>query len=207
MRICFTQQFFESLSQKGDEFFIDIRRIVSDLPPILLQVESLVSNSQTGSSPEMQNYYDYWREKIFGTVLKSLQERFNELSDLLSGKIFSASATRHVFDIQVSLDEEGRLVVEPDLESIEREISQIVHYWMKRSAVVPNWQEGTCIPLPTVLPGQQSPVPSNQPRSFYDRLAQEPLLRVTVERNQEHCKRLVSKLQAVIDRYVSSFSL
>lgn len=31
-------EFFEKLSQSGDEFFVDIRRVVADLPPIMLQV-------------------------------------------------------------------------------------------------------------------------------------------------------------------------
>jgi hypothetical protein len=31
-------QFFKKLSQSGDEFFLSVRRIVSELPPILLQV-------------------------------------------------------------------------------------------------------------------------------------------------------------------------
>ena len=182
-------QFFDSLSQKGDEFFIDIRRVVSDLPPVLLQVESLVSNSQTGCSAEMQNYYDHWRERIYRTVLTSLQDRFTELSTLLERGPAQ-------FAIQVSLSGDAAVVVEPNLESIEREISGIVHHWIKRSAVVPNWQEGTCIPLPAA--GQ---------RSFYDRLSQEPLLRVTVERNQKHCKRLVDKLRQVIDKWTACSEL
>ena len=173
------------LSVKGDEFFIDIRRVVSDLPPILLQVESLVSNSQTGCSPEMQNYYDYWRDRIYQTVLVSLQDRFSELSELL------AKGPKALFTIRVSMSsDKGKeeVLVEPDLESIEREISNIVHHWIKRSAVVPNWKEGTCISTPV---GQ---------KSFYDRLSQEPLLKITVTRDQEHCKKLVSKLRSVIDR-------
>lgn len=32
-------QFFKKLSQSGDEFFLNVRRIVSELPPILLQVK------------------------------------------------------------------------------------------------------------------------------------------------------------------------
>lgn len=32
-------QFFKKLSQSGDEFFQNVRRVVSDLPPILLQVK------------------------------------------------------------------------------------------------------------------------------------------------------------------------
>lgn len=126
---------------------------------IIDKVESLVCNSQTGSAAELQNYYDYWRERIYATVLRSTQDRFDELSNLLAHGPAQ-------FAIEVSLRGTD-VVVEPDLESIEREISNIVHHWIKRSAVVPHWQEGSCVTLPV---GQ---------RSFYDRLSREPLLQVT----------------------------
>jgi hypothetical protein len=38
-------------------------------------------------------------------------------------------------------------------------------------------------------------------RSLYDRLSHEPLLKVTLQRDQEHCKNLVSKLKGIIDRW------
>lgn len=176
-------QFFKKLSLSGDEFFLEIRRIVSDLPPILLQVESIVCNSQTGSAPELQNYYDYWREKIYVAIVKSVQARFDELSSLLENGPAQ-------FVIQLSL-RDGRVVVEPDLESIERDISNIVHHWIERSSVVPEWDEGSCQSV-------------NQ-RTLHDRLSREPLLKVTVERDQQHCKNLVAKLKSIIDRYSLKF--
>lgn len=174
-------QFFDKLSQSGQDFFFDINRIVSELPPILLQVESIVCNSQTGSAPELQNYYDYWREKNYETILRSVQTRFDELSNLLENGPAQ-------FVIELSL-QNGRVVVEPDLESIERDISNIVHHWIKKSSVVPEWQEGSC-----------NAEPLDQ-RSLYHRLSREPLLKETVDRDQQHCKRLVQKLRAIIDRY------
>jgi len=71
---------------------------ISDLPSILLQVESLVSNSQTGCSPEMQNYY-YWRDRIYQTVLASLQDRFRELLEFL------AKGPKALFTIRVWIRE------------------------------------------------------------------------------------------------------
>lgn len=180
-------QFFKKLSLSGDEFFIEIRRIVSELPPILLQVESIVCNSQTGSAPELQNYYDYWREKIYAAIVRSVQARFEELSYLLENG-------PPQFVIQLSL-RDGRVVIEPDLESIERDISGIVHHWIERSCVVPDWQEGSCNAQPL---GQ---------RSLHDRLSREPLLQVTVERDQRHCKRLVAKLRNIIDRWTDCTEL
>lgn len=46
--------------------------MVSEIPPILLQVESLVCQSQSGSAAEMQDYYNYWNQQIYDTVLRCL---------------------------------------------------------------------------------------------------------------------------------------
>ena len=172
-------QFFKKLSHSGDEFFLEIRRIVSELPPVLLQVESIVCNSQTGSAPELQNYYDYWREKIYSAIVRSVQDRFDELSNLLENG-------PPQFLIQLSL-RDGKVVVEPDLESLERDILDIVHHWIERSCVVPDWDEGSCV--------------AAQQRSLHDRLSREPLLKVTVERDRRHCKRLVAKLGNIIEKW------
>ena len=174
------EQFFKKMRLSGDEFFLDIRRIVSELPPILLQVESIVCNTQTGCAPELQNYYDYWREKIYIAIVQSVQARFDELSNLLENGPAQ-------FFIKLSL-RDGKVVVEPDLESIKRDIYNITHHWIERSCVVPEWQEGSCIAQPV------------NERSLHDRLSREPLLKVTVERDQQHCKHLVSKLKKIIDR-------
>lgn len=145
-------------------------------------MESIVCNSQTGSAPELQNYYDYWREKIYAAILKAVQTRlFEALSNLLENGPAQ-------FVIQLSL-RDAKVVVEPDLESIERDISSISHHWIERSSLVPEWQEGSCNALPV------------DQRSLYDRLSHEPLLKVTLQRDQEHCKNLVSKLKGIIDRW------
>lgn len=175
-------QFFKKLSQSGDEFFQNVRRVVSDLPPILLQVESIVCNSQTGSAPELQNYYDYWREKIYEAILKAVQ---TQLFDALSNLLENGPAQ---FLVQLSL-RDSKVTVEPDLESIERDIFSIAHHWIECSSIVPDWQEGSCIALPV------------DQRSLHDRLSREPLLKVTVQRDQEHCKHLVGKLRGIIDRW------
>lgn len=172
--------FFENLKESGDEFFVEIKRIVNELPPVLLQVESLTCNSQTGAAPELQNYYDYWQERVYITVVNSLQDRFNELSHLLEHGPAQ-------FSIQLSLCDK-EVIVEPDLKSIEREISDIVRHWVQRSVIVPYWVEGSCLPEPA------------DKHSFYDRLSKEPLLKTTIQRDQEHCKHLVDKLQQVINR-------
>jgi hypothetical protein len=145
-------------------------------------VESIVCNSQTGSAPELQNYYDYWREKIYVVILKAVQTRlFEALSNLLENGPAQ-------FVIQLSL-RDAKVVVEPDLESIERDISNISHHWIERSSLVSEWQEGSCNALPV------------DQRSLYDRLSREPLLKVTLQRDQDHCKHLVGKLRGIIDRW------
>ena len=45
-------QFFKKLRLSGYKFSV-IRHIVSELPPVLLQVESIVCNSQTDTAPEL----------------------------------------------------------------------------------------------------------------------------------------------------------
>ena len=175
------EDFFKKLRRSGEEFFSDILDIVSALPPIMLQVESIVCNSQTGSAPELQNYYDYWREKIYNAILKSVQARFDELSNLLEN-----GPAQFVIELSLRDDE---VVVEPALESIELDMYNVVHHWIKCSSVVPVWLEGSC----NVQPVDQ--------RSLYDRLSQEPLLKATVDRDQQHCKHLVSKLRIIIDGY------
>ena len=71
-----------SFACRGDKFCV-IRHIVSELPPVLLQVESIVCNSQAGSAPELQNYNDYWQKKIYSATVRFVQDGFKELWNLL----------------------------------------------------------------------------------------------------------------------------
>ena len=64
------QEFFDGLRDSGDRFYEEISRMVTEIPPILLQVESLAYQSQTGSAGEMQDYYNYWNQRIYDTVLR-----------------------------------------------------------------------------------------------------------------------------------------
>ena len=101
-------QFFKKLRLSGYKFSV-IRHIVSELPPVLLQVESIVCNSQTGSASEQQNYNDYWRKKIYSIIVCSVQDRFEELPNLLDNGPLQ-------YVIQLSL-RDGKVVIELDLES------------------------------------------------------------------------------------------
>ena len=179
------EDFFQRLSRSGDDFFEDVRRVVSELPDVLLQVESLVNHTQTGSAVELQNYYDHWRRRVYDTVLRSVQDRFGELSLLLERGPAQ-------FTVRVSLSSDAVIVVEPDLESIERCVGQIVQHWIKKSSVVPNWRQGTCLAAESN---------DDAVDTFYDRFGKEPLLTKTVERDKKHCRHLVANLKEVIERW------
>jgi hypothetical protein len=95
------------------------------------------------------------------------------------------------FTVRVSLSSAAQIEVEPDLESIERRVGQIVHYWIKKSTVVPNWRQGTCLEAES----------NEGVDTFYDRFGKEPLLTKTVERDKKHCRHLVAQLREVIERW------
>ena len=46
-------------------------------------MESLICNTQTGSAAELQDYYDYWRQRILVNLLESLRQQFEDLSHIL----------------------------------------------------------------------------------------------------------------------------
>ena len=79
----FGHEFFADLRRSSDHFFGEMRRLIMELPATLLQVETLICNTQTGTAPELQDYYDYWRKRILETLLSSLQIQFKDLSNIL----------------------------------------------------------------------------------------------------------------------------
>jgi hypothetical protein len=90
------------------------------------------------------------------------------------------------------LSSDAVIAVEPDLESIERCVGQIVQHWIKKSSVLPDWRQGTCLAAETN---------EDAVDTFYDRFRKEPLLTKTVERDKKHCRHLVAQLKGVIEQW------
>ena len=129
--------FFIDLRRSSDTFFAEVRQMIADLPDNLLQVETLVCNTQTGTAAELHNYYDYWRQTIHGKILSWV---YNQLDDLFS--VLQQGPC--CFGVQVSLNNQ-EIVIDPSLEFISESVLAVVNHWIKQSAVLPQWSRGSCI--------------------------------------------------------------
>jgi hypothetical protein len=52
---------------------------------------------------------------------------------------------RSLFSIQVSLSGQ-QIIVEPDLQYIRNNVTEVVRHWIGQSCKLPQWNEGSCIP-------------------------------------------------------------
>ncbi len=77
------QEFFEIMNKHRNSVVEGLVQKYQSISPLLLKMESLVVNTNTGRSPHLRSYYTYWERRIYfslHTVFTSMRLESNILS-------------------------------------------------------------------------------------------------------------------------------
>lgn len=62
------QEFYSHVEKERAKDFEVLARKYQAIGPLLTKVEGIVVNTNTGSSPQLRQYYAYWEQKIYQSL-------------------------------------------------------------------------------------------------------------------------------------------
>ena len=68
--MAFFQEYLDFLRNRRRHEKESLARKYRAIGPLLTKMEGLVAHTNTGRSPALQEYYQYWEKKVFDSLLK-----------------------------------------------------------------------------------------------------------------------------------------
>lgn len=173
---------------------------------MLLAVESLVAQSNTGRSQLLANYYQYWERRLYNAICKMVIRSMASLQLLLnmvSPKDLSATAPveerRLVIKVKATMNN-ADIVVTPLLTDIYRFLSKAVKHQVESATAFVRWMHSTCIFCePVIRPGGDDEEPVIM--SYYSDVSQNAvIIKMMLQLNQN-----VHRSFKTFESYLSSW--
>ena len=148
------QEFFEFMNKTRTSIADNLFEKYKSVTPLLIKMESLVANTNTGRSPQLRTYYAHWEKKIFYALNQMVISSLNQLSSMFnlnasSKKIKKKYRTRHgpLFKVSASLSA-PEIVLSPNISDIQKMTLKYVRSVLDSTKNFLRWQNGTCIITP-----------------------------------------------------------
>lgn len=95
--------FFTEMETVRTELVCQMVKLYEMIGPILMKLESLVTQTSSGRAPYMQLYYCYWENKVFKALIRMVLENLERLSAYFSDKVlmFQIDATLVLPELQL----------------------------------------------------------------------------------------------------------
>ena len=129
----------------------ELKRQYTQIGPLLVKVEEMVVNTNTGRSPRMASYYAYWEMQTFNALVKMCTKSLTTCLQLVSPREAGhTSGGKHkfaLFKVQGVLTA-PEVHVSPPLPEINKVLSKIVKSVVESTKVFVRWMHGTCMETP-----------------------------------------------------------
>ena len=70
--LLYSQEYFEFIESQRNLILSALVRKYHGIGPLLIKVEGLVVQSNTGQSPKLRGYYSHWEKRAFDAIVKVL---------------------------------------------------------------------------------------------------------------------------------------
>lgn len=80
------KEFFTEIENVRTEKVCQMVKAYETLGPMLLKLESLVTNSNTGKAPYMEFYYSHWEKKVYNALIKLVFTNLEDFNNLFVQK-------------------------------------------------------------------------------------------------------------------------
>nr|XP_023024309.1 dynein heavy chain 10, axonemal [Leptinotarsa decemlineata] len=173
------KDFFSAMYDNRTEKTSKAMKIYESFGPILIKLEAMILNTNTGRSPAMANYYSYWEAELFKALVSMTLRNIETFTTKIGAK-----------DLLFEVD---AVVITPEilLRPTATEIYNIFvrnsKDFLERLKMFPRWMDGSCIPCkPIKLPDNEDFL-----HSFFDDI-------IRVQDVSEAMAKLVEQANKVI---------
>ncbi|KAJ3359470.1 Dynein heavy chain 10, axonemal, partial [Kappamyces sp. JEL0680] len=157
-------EFFDLINHNRNNVLETLVASYRSIGPLLMKTESLVANTNTGSSKMLKEYYAFWERKIFHGLTYMVINNLNLLESYMligsqKGRIkgkakVSAKRTLPLFKVTASLSA-PEIIISPMTQEIFKMIFKFVRSIVDSSKCFHRWMNGTCIITPPQKVGDE----------------------------------------------------
>ncbi|RKP21444.1 hypothetical protein ROZALSC1DRAFT_11414, partial [Rozella allomycis CSF55] len=152
------QEFFESMNKSKNVIVDGLVQKYTSITPLMIKMESMVANTNTGRSPQLRNYYAHWEKKIFVALNQMVITSLYQLASMFSLTLMKKAGSvvvkkklkmRHepLFKVSASLSA-PEIVLSPNMIDIQKMTIKFVRSVVEATKKFVRWQNGTCILTP-----------------------------------------------------------
>lgn len=131
------KQFFNEVGTTRTELVCQMVRLYEMIGPILMKLESIVTQSSTGKAPYMELYYSYWEKKVFKALIRMVLNNLEKF-----GRYFTDSILLFEIDATLVLPE---LQMKPSATDTFNIILKDAKDFLSRLKSFKRWMNKTCI--------------------------------------------------------------
>lgn len=97
------KQFFTEIETLRTELICQMVKLYEMIGPILMKLESLVTQTSTGRAPYMQLYYSYWENKVFKALIRMVLNNLEKFCRYFTDRVllFQIDATLVLPELQL----------------------------------------------------------------------------------------------------------
>ncbi|NXK32667.1 DYH10 protein, partial [Piprites chloris] len=184
------KEFFDYIKCERAKDVAHIVRKYSAIPPLLMEVEGQVANTNTGKSPKLTSYYAYWENRIYQVLTQLIVKNL---------QAFNAAVLANVPLFQIkAVFSAPEITFQPSASEIDKMTAQSIQDCVEVTKHFVRWMHGTCIECPPQHVGKDEVVTF----SFYSDVSQSPLMMeqaVLITQN-------VQKVLASISKYLNQWN-
>ncbi|KAI4469012.1 dynein heavy chain [Holotrichia oblita] len=184
------KQFFNEMYKYRTEKLCQMLKIYETLGPILMKLEQLALNTNSGKSIHMKLYYDYWEQRIYTAFIKMTLinlERFND----------DFQSTRLLFQVDAIISS-SEIFMRPTPQEVYNIAVRSIKDFLSKLKQFPRWMNETCIQCKPERIGTSE---NYFVHSFYDDVVQVPDIHEAINKLQKNCHKSIFE----VNRYLQTW--
>ncbi|KAF2892470.1 hypothetical protein ILUMI_13689 [Ignelater luminosus] len=184
------KDFFAEMSVNRTERVCQLVKLYETFGPILMKLESLVLETNTGNSPLMYHYYAYWEYKIYEGLIKMTIGNLTKFNDHMIKKnvLFQVDALLAVPDV----------ILSPTPTEIYNTILRSIKDFLSRLKSFPRWMNTTCL---LCEPQKIENTDEYFTFSFYDDIMPVPEINEIIAKLQDTAHKSILEVHKYLQRW------
>ncbi|XP_075852592.1 dynein axonemal heavy chain 10 [Microcebus murinus] len=134
------KEFFEHIDRERARDVDHMVRWYLAIGPLLTKVEGLVIHTNTGKSPKLASYYEYWENRIYEVLTKLVFKNLQSFNTLILGNV-------PLFQTETILTA-PEIILHPNANEIDKMCVHCVRNCVEVTKHFVRWMHGSCIECP-----------------------------------------------------------
>jgi dynein heavy chain len=141
-------EFVEIAEAKRRERVKGLVRKYLSIKPLLLKIEMIVEESDSGAAPSLRELYSYCEKRIYNALITAVIRSLNSLLMML--RSFQSSECTCRLDVRVKTDNSDSYAIS-SLQDIEKYMKDLIRSIPESCRQVTRWMHGSCLEVPPQL--------------------------------------------------------